>query len=143
MRELSQIELCLWFFPPTTTEGARAAMLETEMRTPKCLWSLPSALLSWSGSAAGWSCSPGSAQTLPPGEPETHRSSSQFSSPKRRISAAISSVQPVPGNVCCVNGAEKTTLLSKGQMGRTHYGNACQQQTAFVERRVGQKFPSN
>lgn len=46
-------------------------------RLPQSFWSLPFALLSWSGSAVGWSCSPGSAQTLPPGEPEikSHRRS--------------------------------------------------------------------
>lgn len=40
--------------------------------------------------------------------------------PKRSISAGISSAHPVHGIVCCVNGAEKTTLLRKGQMSRAH-----------------------
>lgn len=64
-RKLRQNGACIFILPPQVQN------LETSPDIPQHFSSLPFVLLSLSGSAVWWSCFPGSAQTLPPSEPES------------------------------------------------------------------------
>lgn len=128
MRELRQI-VYVTFSPTQLQKEHEQQCWKEKWRLPKSFWRLPFALLSWSGSAVGSSCSPGSAQTLPPGEPEIkpHRRS-LFSSPKKEYFCRYFIGPPSAWHcLLCKWCRENNTAEKRSNEQSTHYGNACQQ----------------